>query len=113
MGAPKPALGYPSRTAAVAALRQQGCGTAEIAARIGINEGAVTALEASGRRPRAARPAEAQGRTVLFPADILDRLRPDAERRGISVNELARRIVEAVAEDRMVDAVLDDGEADA
>jgi DNA-binding NarL/FixJ family response regulator len=36
MGAPKPCLGYPSRSAAIAALREQGLSDQEIADRIGI-----------------------------------------------------------------------------
>ena len=110
MGAPKPTLGYPSRTAAVSALRNAGHDTKQIAARIGISEANVTALEASASRPRPMRPAEAIGRTVLFPIDVLDRLKPYAERRRVTVNELARRIVETVADEGMIDAVLDDEE---
>ena len=57
---------------------------------------------------RAGRPAEHHGRTVLFPVDILERLRPHAALRGISPNETARRLVEAALDDDLVDAVLDD-----
>lgn len=110
MSAAKPTLGYPSRTAAVQALRAQGLDDRTIAERIGIAVGTVGALAASGRRRQ--RPAEANGRTVLFPADILDRLGPAASERHISANELARRIVEAVADDGLIDAVLDDRESD-
>ncbi|WP_375263230.1 hypothetical protein [Palleronia sp.] len=108
MGAPKPTCGYPSRTAAVVAFRQTGIPTKDIAARVGVSEGTVAALEASARRQRPKRPAEANGKTVLFPNDILDRLRPHAERRGTTQNELARRIVETVIDENMVNAVLDD-----
>jgi len=48
-------------------------------------------------------------RTVLFPTDLLDLLIPHAQRRGCRVNELARRIVDTVVEEGLVDAVLDDG----
>ena len=41
----------------------------------------------------------------------IDALRPYAARRGVSVNALARRIVETVVDEKMVDAVLDDGES--
>lgn len=110
MGAPKPTMGYPSRTAAVLALRQEGKDTGEISAVLDIPPGTIAALEASATRMRARRPAETNGRTVVFPTDILDRLRPHAERRGISCNELARRIVDTAIEDGMVDAILDDAE---
>ncbi len=104
---PKPTLGYPSRTAAVQALRRQNVDTAGIARRIGIHPKAVVALEASARRTRA---IVAEGnRTVLFPKDTLDRLAFAAADRAISANELARRIVETVIDDGLIDAVLDDG----
>lgn len=109
MAGPKPTLGYPTRTAAVEALREQRLSTGEIAARIGISRAAVTALEHSAGR-RKTRPAEQLGRTVLFPADVLEALRPHAERRGVHPNALARRIVECVVDDDLVDAVLDDRE---
>ncbi len=107
MGAPKPALGYPSRTAAVLELRGQGIDDAEIARRIGIRRETVEALacSAAGRRRR---PCEANGRTVVFPIDVLDALGPHAAARGISPNELARRLVETAIDDNLIDAVLDD-----
>lgn len=70
----------------------------------------VGALEASGRRKR---PAEANGRTVLFPIDTLEKLRAAAEVRGITANELARRLVDTAAEENMIDAILDDMAQDA
>lgn len=106
----KPCLGYSSRTEAVIGLRRLGLTTAQIADRIGIEHSTVTALEHSGMRStkRQGRPAEEHGRTVLFPIDILDRLRPAAARRGMAVNSLARRIVETVIDDNLIDSVLDD-----
>ncbi len=50
MGAPKPCLGYPSRTAAVHALQQQGLSNSEIAARIGIRVSTVSALGGNPER---------------------------------------------------------------
>ncbi|WP_421907088.1 hypothetical protein [Mameliella sp.] len=114
MGAPKPTLGFPSRTAAALALRADGQSDPQIAKRIGISLNALSGLFASAERlktaKRAIRPAEVNGRTVLFPKDILDRLVPHATGRGISVNELCRRLVETAVEDGMIDAVLDDQE---
>ncbi len=111
MPLPKPTLGYPSRTAAVIGLRGAGKSSREIADAIGIETATVAALEHSaGRRKR--RPAEAHGRTVLFPTDILERLRPHAVAREISPNELARRIVDTVLDENLIDTVLDDGEAE-
>jgi transcriptional regulator with XRE-family HTH domain len=105
----KPTLGYPSRTAAVLALRSAGLSSREIADKVGISTATVTALEHSAGRPRKSRPAEEMGRTVLFPTDVLDSLGPHAAKRNMHPNALARLIVETVVDDDMVDAVLDDG----
>jgi hypothetical protein len=50
-------------------------------------------------------------RPVMLPIDTLDRLEPHAERRGVTINELVRRVCETVADENMVDAVLDDDPA--
>lgn len=105
-----PTLGYPSRTAAVVALRRAGRSTGEIAAAIGIPQKSVAALEVSASRARARRPAEMLGRTVAFPSDVLDGLAAHAARRGIHANALARLIVATVVDEDMVDAVLDDAD---
>lgn len=111
MGAAKPTLGFSSRTEAVLALRADGQTTRQIAARIGIPEQTVTALEhSSGRaKSRTLRPAEVNGRTVLFPRDILDRLGPHAAKRCIHPNSLARMIVEIAVDEGLIDSILDDG----
>jgi len=111
MGARKPTLGYASRTDAVLALRAQRFSTEAIAARLGIETKTVSALEHSAGRPkRAPRPIEELCRTVLFPIDVLDSLGPHAAKRNIHPNHLARLIVETVVDEKMIDAVLDDGE---
>ena len=102
----KPTLGYASRTAAVLALRGEGLSTTSIAARIGIEEKTVIALEASGKRSRQI-VAEGGG-TILFPPNIMLRLRRVAALRTMSAGQLARRIIEIVLDDGIVDAVLDE-----
>lgn len=110
MGAAKPCLGYPSRTAAVLGLRQLGFSTGEIAHAIGISSKTVTALECGSSRPKRERgEREYLGRAVLVPTDVLDALGPHAAKRGVSVNSLARLIVCTVVDEGMIDAVLDDG----
>ena len=104
----KPTLGFPSRTEALQAFRAQGVPTREIARRLGVAVKTVSALEQSAARTRRIRPAEEMGRTVVVPVDVLDALAPHAARRGLSVNALVRRIVETVADEGIVDAVLDD-----
>ncbi len=59
---------------------------------------------------RAIRRSEQEGRTVVFPAVTLDALAGHAAARRCSANELARRIVETVLHDNLIDAVLDDAE---
>lgn len=110
MGAAKPTLGYSSRTDAVLALRATGISTRQIAEKIGIPENTVTALEHSAGRARLRpkRPAEENGRTILFPRIILDRLGPHAARRGIHPNSLARMIVEIAVDEGLIDSILDD-----
>ena len=109
-----PTLGYRSRTDAVLALRAGGMTTREIADAIGIEPNSVTALEASAKRRSGERitqlhsAAEPDRRTVVFARDVLSRLRLHASRRGITPNELIRRLVETALDDDMIDAVLDD-----
>ncbi|HEX4041082.1 MAG TPA: hypothetical protein VHY10_05225 [Xanthobacteraceae bacterium] len=89
------------------ALRADSVPTAEIASRLGIEAKTVAALENSAARSRA---MAAEGcRTILFPPELIEALRPHAQRRGISANTLARRLIEVVLESELVDAVLDDG----
>ncbi len=111
MGVRKQTLGYASRTDAVLALRSQRLSTRQIAARIGIPENTVTALEHSaGRARRQPRPVEDLCRTVLFPIDVLDALGPHAARRNMHPNRLARLLVETIVDEKIVDAVLDDAD---
>ena len=115
MGAAKATLGFPSRTAAIVALRNDGVCIAEIARRIGIEPKTVTALEASAAR------ASARNRHVRIPqidrvpaavwslpSDALMELRPHAKRRNMTAYDLARDIVCRVIDDGLVDAVMDD-----
>lgn len=111
MGGRKPTLGYPSRSAAVIALQSEGLTTREIADRIGISHKNVISLSISamGAKKRATRPTESFGRTIVFPIDILGRLAPYAAARGISTNELVRRLIEIAVDDGLIDSILDDG----
>ena len=111
MAGPIHCLGYPTRTDAVIALRDEGLSTRDIARRVGIEPKTVTALEASRARkgcsptPR----ARSEYRNVV-PVDpeTLSTLRPHAARRGISVNLLIQQLLMILADDDLVDALLDD-----
>jgi hypothetical protein len=70
MPRPIPTLGYPSRSAAVRALREDGWSTRQIAALLGIAQD-VTALEHSAGRGRKRRLFP--GRTVLFSQEFIGR----------------------------------------
>lgn len=109
MSSPKPCLGYPSRTAAILAMRSQGNTTADIAARIGIPSHTVTALEASAARAKGRGASRDDSvRAVVLPVDLFAQLGPHAAKRGVSSGQLARLILKTVISEKMVDAVLDD-----
>ncbi|MCW2309679.1 hypothetical protein [Rhodobium gokarnense] len=111
MGQPKPVLGYPSQTAAILAMQEAGLDNDEIGARIGISVKMVTSLAHSGQKgqKRMRRPFDnLNTQEFTLPLDIVHGLRPHAAKRDVTVNELVRRICDAVIEDMIVDAVLDD-----
>ena len=61
---------------------------------------------------RRQRPSERNGRTVVFPRDVLDRLKPHADQRGISINELLRRLADEIVDADLVTSILDDQETE-
>lgn len=103
MSASKPTAGYPSRTAAVLAMRAAGMKPSEIARICRISVRSVAALEHSARRRK--------GRPIRLDHAVLAALAEPARRRGLYPEQLAARIVATVAAEGMVDAVLDDGSA--
>ncbi|GAB4368161.1 MAG: hypothetical protein Kow00114_27260 [Kiloniellaceae bacterium] len=115
MGGPVPTLGYPSRTACILALREEGKTVAEIAAAIGIPEHRVNSLDWFGTQARKRRRGplsyDVDGPAVEFPGQMLDSLKPAARRRGMGVHHLVRKLVEKIVEDGLVEAVLDDAAA--
>lgn len=108
MGAPKPFEGWPSRTAAVLDMRRQGMSTKAIASRIGIPAKNVSALEYIATGRPTALGTGSKRRTVYFSAEVLERARPHAARRGIAVTDLVRRLVDVALDDNLVDGILDD-----
>ena len=108
----KATFGYASRTEAIMALRAQNLTTRQIADKIGIEPKTVSALEVSVTRSKARlpQPGEVQGRLMLLPADLAGKMRRASSSRGLSPNQLARRIVEVVVNGGLIDAVLDDRE---
>lgn len=114
MASRQPTLGYPSKTAAVLALRKQGLSTRGIAHKLFIAPSSVSALEASHARTMHRlpdTPAKDHGRAVLLTPDVHRLLGPHAARRNMSVSHLARLIIEIAVDEKMIDAILDDGVA--
>lgn len=72
-GRPMPSLGYPSRTAAVHALRAGGMGYREIAARVGITPAQVNSLLSHTPVPRADLRPAAPARSAPPPEDFVVR----------------------------------------
>jgi ABC-type antimicrobial peptide transport system ATPase subunit len=105
MGVATPALGYGSRTEAAIAMEAKGISRREIAGLLGIPLKNVSALTASGKRERH---SETKQAADMFPARLRHRLRHHAAQRGVSVDRLIIDIVMTVADDNLVDAVLDD-----
>lgn len=110
MSAPIPALGYPSRTAAAMALKDQGIGNGEIAARLGIDKNKVNSLLSSvggNRQDRGARKNQTAA-PVAVTIEHRQKLRAAAAARRLTVDALMCLLIERIADDRLVDAILDD-----
>lgn len=118
----QPCLGYPSRSAAAWALRQQGLGLQVIADRVGCKAGSVhNLIRAEEARRRRQAGYVKQPFPALTPGGFSHSVRlsnisygclcDHAERRGMKVIALVRAILDAVIKDDLVDAVLDDGAA--
>lgn len=111
MGAAKPVLGYPTRTAAMLALAAEGLKTRQIAARISAADPGdpMSALKVSrllhaGRRRSGRHPL-----LLSLPADLYGRLSCVAAQRRSRADHLARRLIEAALADILIDAILNDG----
>lgn len=104
-----PTAGYPTRKAAVMALKKQRLSHGSIAKALSLSSRLVSAIacDQGWRRPRR---WSDLSRTVCVPSEITDALKPHAEKRGIHPNELMRLILAATVEGGIVDAVLDDAE---
>jgi len=115
MGGPIPTLGYRSRTEAVLALQAQGLSVHQIASQIGISPNNVRCLlpQRQGdvvHNQLRQRDYWDRVRQVAIPLNDLAILAPQASKRKIRVNELWRRLIGAIAEDGLVDSVLDDAD---
>jgi hypothetical protein len=103
-------LGYPTKTDAVLALREEGIAPSIIAQRLGIQVKSVSALICSARRRRQPGEAKAspQPTGLIVPLATRHDLRPHAARRNMSTDRLILELLDRVATDGLVDAILDD-----
>jgi len=94
-----PCRGFPSRKAACNALREQGRPTREIAALTGLTLAQTNwALYANSKGDR----------TVSLPKDAYVALMAEAKARKRTTPDLIRSLLEAIVDDDMVAAVLDE-----
>ncbi|MGN7715217.1 hypothetical protein [Agrobacterium tumefaciens] len=116
-GASKPCLGYPSRSAAIRGLRSDGLTNQQIAEKTGIPVNNITALVPLTPKPESLpiareagyRVGEQNVARIGLNFEVRQMLRPFAAKRGMAVETLITDLVEKIAEDRLVDAVMDDG----
>ncbi|SFZ85979.1 Sigma-70, region 4 [Devosia enhydra] len=101
---------YPSKTAAVVALRTSGLGNAETAARLGITPSAASLYyhKARKRGYRRIRPG-ADAVHVLIPRATIADLVPAARARKMAPHDIIRLLIVTALESELVDAILDDG----
>lgn len=99
-----PMLGYATKTEAALALRDQGLSNQQIAEKFGTQyteDDIATIMRWTKRRKKSSRGAGVS-------ADTFQALRPHATKRGLSVRELIARLIDQIASDNLVDAILDD-----
>lgn len=101
----RPALGYPSRSAACLALRDQGLSPKAIADRFAQAGEAISTHQISGLLSRCNR---SKGARLTLPRTLVERLSPAADARGVTPGQLTERLLATVVEANLIDAVLDD-----
>lgn len=101
MTAAMPTMGFPSKTAAVLALRGSGKRPKDVGRILNLSRKQVHALEYGSKRG-----------TVSFPRDVLSLLTSPAKQRGLSVSGLAIALVATAALDNVIDAIMDDDGVD-
>lgn len=106
----RPVLGYPTRTKACAVLRANGLSNPQIVDRFARAGEHITCKQVAALLH--CMPLRAPVR-LSIPRTVIDALDPHAQRRGVPVAELVNRLLETIATESMVDAVLDDKPAPA
>lgn len=106
MGAREPILGYPSKTAAALAFSAQGLNVRQIAAKMELPVCNVSALLCSAARTKVQR--DVRVLRIRLRDRTFSLLEREAEIRGRSAQELALDLLDAITEDDLINAVLDD-----
>lgn len=104
----KPVLGHPSQTAAALALREQGMRPSQIGRMLDIPTDHAANLIRLGKRHRKCATGTPVERFVLH-RDTTVPLTAAAAARGLTMWQLAAKLLTTIAADRLIDAILDDG----
>lgn len=107
MTEPKPTLGYPSKSAAIVALQEQGWKLREIGDRLGMTERQASSLATRYRQREKRKAGE---RTLVLDPLLHTDLRRHAVHYGTSVEQLVFRLLMVIVSDKLVDAILDEGD---
>ena len=100
----KPTNGYPSRTAAIFALKAEGRTERQIANELGLARGAVSSMIWKARRRER---SEANKFPVTIDGNLRSDLEREAKRRGVYVETLVNQLLRAIVSDKLVSAVID------
>jgi predicted transcriptional regulator len=98
-----PTLGYPSRSAAVAALRKECKSTREIAELIGVSQKVVLAMDQYNRSK-----LTRNHQMIKVSPDVYKALVRSSRKRHLRVEQLTNRVLEIIVNDGLLEAVLDD-----
>lgn len=110
MGKKKPTLGYPSQTDAIFALWENGMSRKEIGEKLNLSQDRVGHAICMGRSAWKRRILERDDEFAIriLNGDITRYFETEAKKRNVMPAELARRLLETVARDKLVNAILDD-----
>jgi transcriptional regulator len=93
-------LGFPSKSAAIIALRDRGLTEGQVAKRLGMRPRTVSSMEVRARRRLK--------RSFDLPENLFQDLKTQAWMRGLRPDILAERLLTTIISDRLIDAVLDE-----
>lgn len=98
-----PTLGYPSRSAAVTALRKECRSTREIAELIGVTQKTVLAMDQYNRSK-----ATRNHQLIKVSPEVFQSLVRASRKRHLPVEQLTNRVLEIIVGDGLLEAIIDD-----